>query len=234
METKIIKIPMQRLDAGVKRSFPVMRRVRAALALVLIMASMLLFLLPIFGRTAVEGPQSVVIADTQPPQPTATIPEDTGTLTLALENGQLELAADPLSFEIPDAGTDFKALMDYRSIKDKASRQWQLQQGAWTDEQGFRRYGDYYMIALGTYYAEECGRLFRISFEDGGVIDAVVGDIKADADTDALHQHRNGNVVEFIVDTTAISRDCLVMGDMSWAGELFRGRVASIVYLGEI
>ena len=38
METKIIKIPMQRLDAGAKHGFPVMRRVRAALALVLIMA----------------------------------------------------------------------------------------------------------------------------------------------------------------------------------------------------
>lgn len=233
MDMKITGIPAQRRVGGARRRMPSGRRIKAILALMLIAVSMLLFPLPILTEreepATVEDDSAMV-----PAHAVSLLPEDPAVMALALDSAQLELAAEHLTFEIPDAGTAFKTLMDFRSIKDKTSRQWQLQQEAWTDEQGFRRYGDYYMVALGTYYASECGRLFRISFEGGGVIEAVVGDIKSDMDTDALHQHRDGNVVEFIVDTGAISRDCMVMGDMSWADTRFRGKVESIEYLDEI
>ena len=82
------------------------------------------------------------------------------------------------------------------------------------------------MIALGTYYAQQAGERFHITLTSGMEFDAMTSDIKADANMDPLHQHDNGNIVEFIVDTRVISQACRVMGDMSWAG--FEGRIQSI------
>lgn len=135
----------------------------------------------------------------------------------------LPVSAEPETltsdYDIPSEATSFKAWMPYAAITCKSSKQWELQQDAWTDKDGFRRYGDdgLYMVALGTYYAEECGKVFDITFESGTTIRCIVGDIKADCHTDELHQHRNGNVVEFIVDGKAISKTCKRMGDMSYA-----------------
>lgn len=127
--------------------------------------------------------------------------------------------ADGVVYDIPETATSFKTWMSYRAITSKSSIQWQLQQDAWTDTDGFRRYGKegYYMVALGTYYAEQCGKVFDITFEEGTTIRCIVGDTKADQHTDELHQHHNGNVVEFIVDGKAISNTCKRMGDMSYA-----------------
>lgn len=124
------------------------------------------------------------------------------------------------------ANTGFKSFMDYRTLTNRRSRQYTLQQSAYTDEQGFRRYNGYYMIALGTYYSQKVGERFRITLEGGQSFLAVTGDIKSDAHTDRLHQHRGGNIVEFIVDRRHISKTCQRMGDMSYAG--FNGRIASI------
>ena len=131
-----------------------------------------------------------------------------------------------------ESNTGFKSWMDYRVLTAKSSIQYKLQQDAWTDEQGFRRYGDYYMVALGTYYSPTAGEIFRITLEDGSSFEAVNGDVKDDSDTDELHQHKEGNIVEFIVDTDAISWECSVMGDMSWAG--FHGKIKSIEHIGSV
>lgn len=134
----------------------------------------------------------------------------------------VEQAVQDDGYDIPTAATSFKAWMSYRAITSKRSDQWKLQQKAWTDSDGFRRYGDegYYMVALGTYYAERCGKVFDITFESGTTIRCIVGDIKANVHTDELNQHRNGNVVEFIVDGRAISNTCKRMGDMSYAASI--------------
>lgn len=122
------------------------------------------------------------------------------------------------SFDIPTAATSQKTYMDYRAITSTTSDQWAMQQTAWTDAYGFRRDGEtgYYMVAMGTYYAQQCGKMFEVTFDRYNSIRVIVGDIKDDAHTDELHQHRNGNVVEFIVDTKVIEENCQVMGDMSW------------------
>lgn len=132
--------------------------------------------------------------------------------------------------EIPGVKTSRKVYMDYRTITAKSSKQWKLQQEATTDELGFRRYGDYYMVAMGTYYTGyECGKVFRITLENGSEFLVVTGDIKSDVHTDAKHQHRKGNVIEFIVDTDVISQDCKSMGDMSYCiGPKFKGNIQSI------
>lgn len=134
-----------------------------------------------------------------------------------------------LNMEVPcaeNANTGFKSFMDYRAIKNKASEQYKLQQNAVTDAGGFRIYDDCYMVALGTYYVDNIGDKFRITLEDGTVFYAIAGDTKSDLHTDSKHQHKNGNIVEFIVDTKEISATCRKMGDMSYAG--FDGKIKSI------
>ena len=50
--------------------------------------------------------------------------------------------------------TSFKAYEDYSCITNTESTQYKLQQQAWTDSNGLRRYGDEYMVAVGSYYGD--------------------------------------------------------------------------------
>jgi len=128
----------------------------------------------------------------------------------------------------PESNTGFKAWMDFRTITSRSSKQWELQQDAVTDPQtGIRMYDGRYMVALGTYYAQSAGERFHIVLDSGIEFDAITGDIKSDKHTDELHQHRNGSIVEFIVDKKALPKMAKRMGDVSYAG--FEGRVAEII-----
>ena len=135
---------------------------------------------------------------------------------------------------VPESRSNFKSWMDYRTITNRSSRQWTLQQSAWTDADGFRRFGDdYYMVAVGTYYLKDgVGDVLEIEFSSGIVIKAVVGDIKSDRHTDETRRFTltDGSVVEFIVDRHEISQLARRMGDMSYAG--ITGDVVSITNFG--
>lgn len=141
---------------------------------------------------------------------------------------ELVMNSSKVSYSVPTAETGAKRWMDYRHITAKSSMQYKLQQDAWTDEYGFRRYGEYYMIAMGTYYAEQCGKLFEITLENGFTFLGLISDIKQDQHTDSLHQHRYGNVVEFIIDKDKIPHLAKVMGDMSYAFDEMNAKIASI------
>lgn len=130
-------------------------------------------------------------------------------------------------YEVPEEESGAKRFMDYRAITDRTTSQWALQQDATTDEYGFRRYGGAYMVAMGTYYAKTCGDVFEIVLDSGFVFTALVSDIKRDCDTDERNQHREGNVVEFIVDKNSIPRDAALMGDMSF-GTPMQGKIVAI------
>lgn len=142
-----------------------------------------------------------------------------------------------ISMSLPDYDTSFKAYMDYRCITDKTSKQYELQQDAETDEQGLRKYGDYYLIGLGTYYATSAGEKFRITLENDKVFYAMTGDIKADIHTDENNIYSpvydsNGkfisaNVVEFIVDTKAMDRKAKLSGSVG-TYENFSGNIVKI------
>lgn len=123
------------------------------------------------------------------------------------------------SMEVPDVENDFKAFMDYRTLTSETSKQYSMQYdgNAITNDEGFRVYNGAYMVAVGTYYASECGVRLRVTLDTGKQFNCIVGDIKSDLHTDELHQHRNGNVIEFIVDQDKIPDICKKMGDMSYA-----------------
>lgn len=122
----------------------------------------------------------------------------------------------------------FKTYMSYRAITDKSSKQWKLQKGAMTDDMGFRTLDGKYLVAVGTYYANECGKELRVTLDSDIIIQCVVGDVKQNIHTDSNNQYvpKNGNIIEFIVDTKKLDSLALKMGDVSYAG--LPGRIIKI------
>lgn len=146
--------------------------------------------------------------------------------------------ASPVSVEagveVPDGDTSFKAYMDWHCITNTRSDQYKLQLECWTDDQGLRRHGDDYVIALGTFYADRIGERYKITLDSGVTFTATVGDFKADKDTDSSNmytpmQGSAKNVIEFVVDTPELPATARRMGDISYAG--FEGDVERMVRL---
>lgn len=138
------------------------------------------------------------------------------------------------SLAIPSGETDCYGFMDYRTLTDTSSKQWELQQSAWTDWQGFRRIGNDYCVALGTYYGE-IGDRFRITTDEGNSYTVIEADAKGN---DAVfyndyqswyHVCGNGriNLIEFVVDGDLIPNECWQMGDMGVIDSI-GGNVVSI------
>ena len=137
---------------------------------------------------------------------------------------------------VPDnVDTSFKAYMDYRTITDTTSKQYKMQQNAWTGMDGVRRIGDDICVAMGTYYAEECGARFEITLDTGKTFNVIVSDIKADKDTDKTNRYTmhgenpKACVIEFIVDVDELGDKSRDTGDVSYSN--FKGEVTSIVKL---
>ena len=97
-----------------------------------------------------------------------------------------------LDVPAPPARTDFFSYMpqfDQRlySIKlDTSSPQFKLNQLCRTDAEGFRRKGDAYLVAMGTYYGgrDNIGDQYKLTFSGGTAneIIVVLGDCKSDAE----------------------------------------------------
>lgn len=113
-----------------------------------------------------------------------------------------------------------KTFMDYRAITDESSKQYALQQLAVTDNHGFRKFQDKYIVAVGTHYAKEVGKELIVTIGDAYEIKVVVGDIKRNKDTDVLNQYAtlSGNIIEFIVDEDKLTNKVLRTGDVSSLG----------------
>ena len=140
-----------------------------------------------------------------------------------------------VSRSVPLANTSMKTYMDYRKITNKSSVQYKLQQrdDVWTDEEGFRRLGDKFMVACGTYYGQ-AGTELQIVLENGTVFDAIMGDVKANAHTDSQNrQHaKDGSVVEFLVSTKDLDSTIRKMGDCSYSSvNNFKGNIVDIIIL---
>ena len=126
-----------------------------------------------------------------------------------------------MSLQLPSQATgSFKTYMDYRAITNTRSEQWKLQQLAVTDENGFRKYDGKYMVAVGSYYAKSCGKELTVTLDTGQVIEVIVGDLKQDIHTDSTNRYvnHNGNILEFIVETSKLDSLSKKMGDVSYSG----------------
>lgn len=134
-------------------------------------------------------------------------------------------------YEVPKGDTAFKSYMSYKAITNTRSAQYKLQADCWTDDNGLRRYDDKYVVALGTYYADNIGDEFKITLDTGKTFRCVVGDFKADRHTDSKNQYTpmEGRkcVVEFVVDTPELNKKVKKMGDISYISG-FDGNVEKI------
>lgn len=139
--------------------------------------------------------------------------------------------------ELPLCDTWFKSYISYKAITNTNSDQYKIQQSAWTDENGLRRYGDDYIVAVGTYYADACYTRFKVKLDSGSEIIVMVGDIKQDVHTDDKNQYStvtdsNGqfisaNVLEFIVDTSTLNKKAKNLGSVHCIDGL-EGNIISI------
>lgn len=113
-----------------------------------------------------------------------------------------------------------KTYMGYTTITNTSSKQYKLQQNAYTDEQGFRKIGNRYLVAIGTAFNTEIGQEFDAELENGTIIECIVGDIKSDKDTDKTNVFTaQGCCLEFIVDTKVLNSEVKKMGDCSYLCE---------------
>lgn len=143
-----------------------------------------------------------------------------------------------IDYDIPTiADTDFYGYMDYNCITDDTTIQYEMQQSAWTDWQGLRRYNNDYMVAMGSYYSDyKVGSRFEITLENDTVFTVILGDLKDDKHTDNKNMYTpvyynwqlvKANVIEFIVDENQLSCDVKKLGTIS-GYDSFDGNIVSI------
>lgn len=112
---------------------------------------------------------------------------------------------------------DFKSYMSYKAITDRSSKQWQLQQQAYTDDNGIRCVNGRPMIAVGTGWGLVVGDVALVTCDNGNSFEVIIGDIKADAHTLADNKTgaANGCRCEFIVDSSALNNTVKVIGNVA-------------------
>lgn len=166
--------------------------------------------------------------------------EDTEISTVAAAGPEVETIEEPVeeipvatAYNVPTGEKGCHAntytYMSYTAITDESSVQYGVNRldGAYTDEETGMRMkecsyedDDYYYVAIGQGYGFYSGDYVRIFFADGTSIKAIVGDSKANCDTDPSNRYQkyDGSVVELIVD-----------GDLKQRPEAFEhGKVVSI------
>ena len=112
----------------------------------------------------------------------------------------------------------FKSYMDYRMITDSSSRQYTLQQEAYTGSDGLRYVDDRVMVAMAE---QSVGTILDITLSDGDVIRAIVGDVKANTHC----AHPDGSILEFIVDTDLMDSHIKWMGNYD---SLYDGPISTL------
>ena len=135
-------------------------------------------------------------------------------------------------YEVPNINTSFKSYT-YYALLSKSSIQWKLQEIAYTDENGLRKIGNYYLAAMGSYYSTTIGDMFRLTTDTGAVFDIILCDAKSDRHTDARHMYTVSNncMVEFYVDTTVLNSTIKRMGSVGVLPQ-FSGSIVKVESLG--
>lgn len=126
---------------------------------------------------------------------------------------------------------DFKSYMGYKTITDKKSPQYKIQsEYAYTGEYGIRQVEDRFCIALGSYFNVEIGQYFDLVLENNVIIPCIMGDAKADCDTDSqnIFTNANGCCSEFIVDSNFLDSSIKNNGNASFACEEWNSQVIAI------
>lgn len=176
--------------------------------------------------TTKKQKQSSTTKDTTTTVPKATTATETSaqaTYNTSYEQG--------IHYNVP-IGMNFYGYMDYSCVTDTNSAQYKFQQNCWTDSQGLRRQCNDYVVALGSYYSTTIGERFLVTLDTGITYTIVIGDCKADCDTNPTNQYTYAgqyiNIIEFIVDTPCLDYSISQSGDIGSYTNL-KGNVKEIV-----
>ena len=127
------------------------------------------------------------------------------------------------SFEDADCITD-----STKSAHGRLKREYHLhyRSGVWM-------VGNRYCIAVGSYYTNKVGVKIDLvlSSRNGRkhTLKCITADSKADKDTIKNHRiHKDGSVAEFVVKTSSLPKKARLMGDVSYAGKQFKGKIVKI------
>lgn len=164
---------------------------------------------------------------------------ETETCEVEHNNIQLSNKIQYTSLDVPYIDSSFKTWMNYKAVTNTRSDQYKfINTYGFADSEGFMRcakdedFGieqDYYLIALGSYYGTIIGTKYRITLDTGNVFYGVLGDCKADKHTNSTNQYipSNGNIVEFIVDTSILNSKVKRLGSAN-CYEPLSGKVVKI------
>lgn len=153
----------------------------------------------------------------------------TVTISKSEKNKFIENKCSITKYAIPK-NNGFKSYLRYSKITNP-SRQLDLQKMAQTDEHGFRTVDDRYCIAIGTYFNAPVGTYVDLRLKNGVRIKCIVGDIKADKDTDKKNIFtKNGCCSEFIVDEEELPRNTRSKGNMSFINKKW-GSPVQFIYV---
>ena len=125
----------------------------------------------------------------------------------------------------------FKSYMPYTAITSKSSPQYILQnQYAYTGEFGIRKVEDRFCIAIGQFSNARVGTYVDLILENEIVIPCIVGDFKANINTDSSNivTGHNGCVSEFLIDNATLDVTAKKIGDISYCKEEWKSPVKII------
>lgn len=144
------------------------------------------------------------------------------------------------NMDLPDLPTDRKVCTDYRVYNIPGTPHNRMQLAAHTDEQGCRRYGEFYIVGLGSAYANRVGETFEVELDTGVIFTIITGDMKPDDDTDITHRFEGcynydgaycANILEFIIDKETFDTRAYQWGGVDYY-EQFKGNIVRMTYLG--
>jgi hypothetical protein len=86
-----------------------------------------------------------------------------------------------------------------------------------------------FCVAIGSYFGTQIGQYFDLVLANGTVIPCIMGDLKANQDTDRQHIFsRNGCCSEFLIDKSALVRSVKNSGNVSSATSEWNSTVIAV------
>lgn len=131
--------------------------------------------------------------------------------------------------------TGTKKYESYTAITNTSTRNYKITHSMYTetDEHGFRKIDNRYIIAVGSGVCFTIGTYMDVILANGTLIECIMGDGKADAHTDSATHiftavNNNYCCTEFIVDTKKLDSTVKKMGDCSYLFGNWKSPVKSI------
>ena len=140
----------------------------------------------------------------------------------------------PSSFVNPETGNtvSYKGGKTIeRSSKITYGEAGEINRLASPDQDGFMMLDDRYLIAVGSRFDTEPGQYMDLVLENGVVIPCIMGDLKADQDTDSTNTftYHSRCCSEFIIDKNTIRSDIYKRGNASLKMSMWDSPVVSII-----